>query len=782
RNDAGLVQVVCGAPNVQAGMLVVWLPPGATVPSTYEGDPFVLGARELRGITSNGMLASPKELAIGDSHEGILELDEAIEPGTAFGAYYGLVDDAVIDIENKMFTHRPDCFGWLGVAREIAGIQGQAYQSPSWYTADAPLPESSAGAMQVTVRNEIPELVPRFVVVPLDSIKVAPSPVWLQIELSKVGLRPINNVVDLTNYYMLLTGQPLHAYDYDKVVAQDPGATAATIVVRNPHESERLTLLNGKDITPRADAILIASATRAIGLGGVMGGGDTEVDATTTRIILECASFDMYSIRRTSMAHGIFSDAVTRFNKGQSPLQNRAVAARVVRDFERYTDGRVAGPVVDDVHLGHDVLERRAVRPDVSVEVAFINQRLGLELATEDIVQLLMNVECKVEDIRRTMVDETDGTKIETDILTIRAPFWRTDIEIPEDIVEEVGRLHGFDKLPLQLPKRDLIPAVQNERLALKAALRKTLRQSGANELLTYSFVHERLLTRAGQDPTQAYQLSNALSPDLQYYRLSLTPSLLDRVHTNVRAGYDTMALYELGKSHVKGQLDADGLPEEFNRLALVFAATPKAAQSYAGASYYQARLYLDTVLSTLGSDMKLTYQPLHQFEPESLPMHQLLAPFEPNRSAVVSCGDTVIGVVGEYKATVRRAFKLPEFAAGFEIDTAALKLSNQSSYVPVPRFPKIEQDVCLRVSADTPYEAVHATLRDALQTESSAYGLMKLGLIDIFQREDDVAHKQITFRLTIASDSRTLTDAEVTGVLQRAAENVSAKLDARIV
>jgi phenylalanyl-tRNA synthetase beta chain len=277
RDEDGLVQVVCGAPNVKAGVTVAWLPPGATVPSTYDNDPFVLEARELRGVVSNGMLASPKELAIGDSHEGLLLIDEDVAPGTPFAEYFNLKDDVVIDIENKMFTHRPDCFGWIGVAREIAGIQGQKFTSPEWYRSDASIEPPQLSTLPLEVRNEIPELVPRFTAVALSDVSIGPSPVWLQVALSKYGLRPISNIVDLTNYYMLLTGQPLHAYDYDKVRALD-GGDKATLVVRKPHDAEKLTLLNGKEIEPRKDAIMIATESQAIGLGGVMGGGNTEVD------------------------------------------------------------------------------------------------------------------------------------------------------------------------------------------------------------------------------------------------------------------------------------------------------------------------------------------------------------------------------------------------------------------------------------------------------------------------------------------------------------------------
>jgi phenylalanyl-tRNA synthetase beta chain len=756
RDEQGLVQVVCGAPNVAAGVTVAWLPPGATVPVSYDSDPFVLEARALRGVVSNGMLASPKELSIGDSHEGILLIDEEVQPGTMFADKFGLKGDTVIDIENKMFTHRPDCFGWLGVAREIAGIQGLKFSSPEWYTGPASVTHDGPEQLPLVVRNEIPELVPRFTAITMSDVKVAPSPVWLQVQLARVGIRPINNIVDLTNYYMVLTGQPLHAYDYDKVVAQDAGADRATIIIRKPRDGEKLLLLNGKEIEPRAEAIMIATETKAIGLGGVMGGGDTEVDENTRNIVLECANFDMYSIRRTAMAHGVFTDAVTRFNKGQSPLQTLAVLARIVQDVQRLAGAQVAGNLIDDNHLPEDVRERNAIHPDVMVSAPFINERLGLNLSAEEMAGLLQNVECSV--------------RVEGDDLRIRAPFWRTDIEIPEDVVEEVGRLYGFDKLPLELPQRSIAPAHKDPELALKATVRSRLAQAGANEVLTYTFVHGNLLEKTGQDPAKAFKLGNALSPDLQYYRLSLTPSLLDKVHANVKAGYEEFAIFELGKVHSRTETDEDGLPREFGRIGFVYASAPKKSRLSDSAPYYQALKYLQNLVP--GHEADLAFVPLteNRFQEHEM-FQQLVRPFEPNRSAYVYLGEMLLGVVGEYRQTAHKALKLPAYTAGFELFLKPFEkiYAAGTEYVPLPRFPKVTQDISLRVASDTPYKSVY----DAVSNSLGAGGkdmLISLEPLDIYQSEDDTARKHVTLRLVVASYDRTLTDTEVNAMLDTAA------------
>ncbi|HEX8390025.1 MAG TPA: phenylalanine--tRNA ligase subunit beta, partial [Candidatus Saccharimonadales bacterium] len=507
RDAEGYVQVVCGAPNVNAGMLVVWLPPGSTVPETFtDKEPFVLAARKLRGVTSYGMLASPKELGLGDSHDGILGLDAnewkpttiPVNPGTLFASAYGL-DDTVLGIENKMFTHRPDCFGQLGVAREIAGTAQRRFTSPAWYKV---FTEFNRGeGLELTVKNQAYGAVPRFMAVAIQGVTIGPSPIWLQTELVRLGAKPINNVVDVTNYVMLLTGQPIHAYDYDKL-------SGHSLIARTAHADETVTLLNGKTYQLDSADIVIADDNGPIGLGGVMGGQTSEVDDATTNIVIECASFDMYSVRRTSMRHGVFTDAVTRFSKGQSSLQTPAVLGLTLAAISDTAGGSQASPVYDQ----HEGLPAITV---VDVTPKFINDRLGLDLTHLEIAALLGNVEFVVGG---------------SETLHVTVPFWRTDIERPEDIVEEIGRLYGFDKLPRVLPRRSVRPAPRNPLLDMKQALRSSLATAGANEVLTYSFVHERTLTRANQAPAAAFRLSNALSPDLQYYRLSVLPSLLERV------------------------------------------------------------------------------------------------------------------------------------------------------------------------------------------------------------------------------------------------------------
>ena len=739
RNAKGLVQVVCGAPNVASGQLVAWIPPGATVPSTYDKDPFVLEAKELRGLVSNGMIASAKELAIGDSHEGILVIDEKARPGQLFAKVYEL-DDHIIDIENKMFTHRPDLFGMLGIAREIAGIQHKPFKSPSWYKEDVKLPSGVGPAIKV--KNELPKLVPRFTAITMSGVDIKPSHVKLQTYLSRLGVKPINNVVDATNFVMLLTGQPLHAYDYDKL-------QTGTLGVRLSNSGESLKLIGGKEIKLNTGAIVITDGQKPIGLGGVMGGAGTEVDDATKNIVIECATFDMNLTRKTAMTYGLFTDAATRFTKGQSPHQNLAALGLIVEKIQKTAGGK-PGKLVDD---NHSPKKSDAVH----LPAKFVNERLGLSLGPIEMKHLLDNVELKV---RR------DAGK-----LAITSPFWRTDIEIPEDIVEEVGRLYGFDHLPKQLPGRTIAPAARNQLLDFKNQLRDSLIKAGANEVLTYSFAHGSLLEKVGQDPNNSYHIRNALSPDLQYYRQSLTPSLLEKVHPNIKAGFDEFALFEIGKAHIKGKLDDEKLPEEFERLSLVVAG--KSAK--VGAAYFVAKMLCDFLLHEIGID-NAHYQPLDPADKDVASVY-----YQPGRSANVMVGSDIIGRIGEYEGSVKTALKLPAFCAGFELSLEKLlALARPQQYRPINRYPELEQDICLRTNTKFDYQELNDFVLGFLAKSALEEGYIhEVQPIDIFQRPDDKEHKQTTWRIILSHPERTLTTAETNKLLDELAAEAKLKLKA---
>ncbi len=744
RDDNGYVQVVCGAPNVHADMWAVWLPPNSTVPASFDDDePFVLDARPLRGVLSQGMLAAADELAIGTDHEGIVEIKKhdvsagvGLTAGAGFAKTFGL-DDYVLDIENKMFTHRPDCFGQLGVAREIAGIFHQQFVSPHWYQLAQKF--AVGEGLDLTVTNDAPALVPRFMAVVFRDVTVKPSPLWLQCQLVAMGGKPINNIVDATNYMMLLTAQPTHAYDYDKLRGSKLGARMA-------RDGEKVSLLNGKDYELTTDDIVIADSEGVIGLAGIMGGTDTEVSDGTKNIVLECANFDMYALRRTAMRHGIFTDALARFNKGQSPLQNAAVLKQLMSmvggvQASQVYDLRQCGDQLDD-HSGE-----KHTPANINIDSKFINERLGTELPDSDICALLNNVEIKSH-------NNQEGASY----LNIQSPFWRTDLQLPEDIVEEVGRLYGFDKLPRQLPRRSIKPAPKNLRRELKNAVRQSLSRAGANEVLTYSFVHERILKNAQQDSAQAYKLSNALSPDLQYYRVTVLPSLLDKVHANIKAGHGEFALFEMGKGHSKmDDLGEDGLPKANHFTDIVYAAKkPKS-----GAPFYRVRRLVEQLANDLGA--KLVFKPIQQ--PLDSPV---AAPFEQSRSARIETTDgRCVGIVGELQQSVIKNFKLPAYTAAATLDTAGLEemyAQRTTTYRQLSRYPSTSRDVSLTVPVATPYRSVYQAIQRVVR-RAEDIDIVVTPMV-IYQPTSDSSTKTLTFHLVFTSQQKTLTDADIAPVL----------------
>ncbi len=749
RDDDGNVQVVCGANNVREGQLIAWIPPKVAVPSSFDdAEPFVLESRKLRGEISNGMIASPKELGISNEHKGILEIEEEVKPGQAFKELYSL-DDVIIEIENKMFTHRPDCFGQLGLARELTGIQNKAFHSPEWYQVEPKAPQNNTNpeikGLSVAIETD---LCSRYSAIIIDNITVGPSPIWLQSLLNRVGIRPINNVVDITNYMMMLTAQPLHAFDFDKISKNGK----AQISVRTAKVDETMILLDGKTIKLRKDDVLITNSDGPIALGGVMGGNNSQVDEKTTKIVLESATFDMYNLRKTSMHHGLFTEAVTRFNKGQSPLQTKAVLFEAVSMFEKILGARVVGEAVDN-------FPKSVASTLVEVSSLFISTRLGKEFSVDEIKKSLENVEFKVE--------------IAGNQLKVLAPFWRTDIEISEDIVEEVGRMYGFNSLPSELPKRSTTPPPLDHKLQLKEKIRQTLARAGANEVLTYSFVHGNLLKKVGQKPDDSYAIRNAISPDLEYYRQSLTPSLIDNVHSNIKAGYDEFALFELNKTHNKiHKTDEDGLPGELHMVALCFA-----NKNQKTAAYYLVRRYLDFLVEILG--LELEYKPIEQ-----KPGFPVTAVFEYSRSAMVNDkrSGVFIGIIGEYTQSVMKNLKLPKASAGFELGLEglleAIKKNDPSHYQPLSKFPSTTKDITLQIDAAVVFSRLKEVIDLVLGNGEHIYSIEPLG---IYQNQEKTV-KNVSFRITLSHHDHTLTNDEANIIVTDIVEKTSSELGAKVI
>lgn len=753
RDTDGFIQVVCGAPNVTKGMLAAWLPPASIVPDTFDkSEPFVLTAKNLKGVTSNGMLASARELDLFDEHDGIIDVDKDVKPGTYFSEAYEL-DDYLLDIENKSLTHRPDAFGIIGFAREVAAISGASFVTPEWLVNEDPsFGESPKNGVKLTTQIDDPALSARYQAVVMNGADASrKSPLEIQTYLSRVGMRPINAVVDVTNYLMMITGQPLHAFDYDKVVAVSGGT--ADIHVRAGKKDEKLELLDGRTIDIAPDDIVIAAGETAIGLAGAMGGANTLIDETTKNIIIESATFDLYSLRATQMRHGIFSEAITRFTKGQPAELTAPVLAEAIELMEKWTGAKRVSEV-------SEALGATSARSTILVTAHDVNSLLGTELTLDDIEKTLESIEFAC-------------AKSDTMTLSVAAPYWRADIHIVEDIIEEVGRINGYDEIALTLPTRDFTAVSPTAFDIMRAKLRQTLVRAGANEVLTYSFIHGDVLRKSGQDPANSYQISNSISPDLQYYRQSLTPSLLQIVYPNSKNGFESFALFELNKTHPKQRGTTDEqVPDEANAVAMTMV-TDKTQTTTA---YYNAKALLDFVVTTFG--LQLQYQVIEQVMD-----HPTMTPFEYRRSATVVDKHTaeVIGIVGEYKKSVIKAFKLSVGSAGFELDLDALQravIASGKIYEPLSRYPSAERDVCFQVKSGITYDAVVSSVNDALQNDTV---LSYVQPIDIYQPENGET-KNITIRIKLTPKDRTLTGSDVTMIIDSVIAVVTKQVQAKVI
>ncbi|MDO5481163.1 MAG: phenylalanine--tRNA ligase subunit beta [Candidatus Saccharibacteria bacterium] len=700
-----LVQVVCGAPNVRGGMFAAWVAPGAKLPA----DPsFTLGVRKLRGYESNGMLAAEDELGLGAGHDGIIEIDPervGVKPGASFAEVFDL-DDVILDIENKSLTHRPDCFGIIGFAREVAGILGEKFIEPK-------IPEIAAKKSKIKVKIEDAELCKRYECAVFEVDNTLGNEKYFSddaVFLAKAGMRSVSEIVDATNVVMLMTGQPLHAFDYDKFVK----IGGENVGVRTAKKGEKLTLLDDSEINLTENDIVITSGETAVALAGAMGGKSTEIDAETKNVMLEAATFSLYNLRKTQMDHGIFSEAITRFTKGQ-PKSGTEVGLRMALAKLGVSESEI-----------QDCQVEKDEKITIKLSIKDINSLLGTDYDLGTVKQTLENVGFK--------------TKGNLEVVT---PDWRTDIHIREDIIEEVGRLLGFDNIMPTLPLRPFIGARKPELRILKTRIREILSdQLRANELLTYSFVSERLQKKVGENPENSYKIVNSISPELQRFRQSITPSLLVKARDNLKYGYNGFSLYEINQVARKNDgLDEDGVPiirEELSFLVL--------------GDYYRAKAGAEFLLNRLGvSDYTLNAA-------EKSPGY-----FEIKHSADIAT-EKVIGRVGEIKRSVLRELKIDAPVAVIEIGMekllGALPKSEKKN-LEFSKFPAVVRDITIRVSSELSYQNIFTKLNEALATKELVFSVRPLS---IYQRE--LKMKNVSFRLTFADKNGTLTEKEIFDIM----------------
>ncbi len=762
--ENGLVQVVCGAPNVHAGMLAAWLTPGSIVPQTYGNENFKLSTRKLQGYDSNGMLAAADELDLGTDHAGIIEIDPKMaQPGDDFAEAFGL-RDTILDVENKSLTHRPDCFGLIGFAREVAGILGLAFKEPEWPA----LAKQQDLPIQIEIANQ--DLCPRYSCAVFDLPKHEKSKYFTlnDVFLAKAGMRSIEPMVDLTNILMLQTGQPLHAFDYDKLVAAG-GNENVKILVRTARDGEELQLLDGKTITCVPEDILITSNNVPIALAGAMGGKNTEIDASTRRVVLESATFSLYNLRKTQMVHGIFSEAITRFTKGQPAAMTMPVLAEAVKRLN-ITPLAVA-----------DAWTSNRQENVVKITTNEINNLLGTSYSIETITRTLANVGFQVSiahesssktsktpseaaQAKSAVIPSSEAKAPQNAVFTVTAPVWRTDIHIKEDIIEEVGRLLGYDNIPLTLPKGEFKGTETLPIIKLKTALRSILSDRLAmNELLTYSFVSQALLEKVGQRVEDSYEIVNSISPELQCFRQQITPSLLDKVRENVKAGHRKFTIYEMNQvtSRTYG-LDQDHVPILKTNLGIVCLG-----------DYYELKAKIFAAIEN-GLKLDLEYASIAPNSNTAKKYPYL----EPLHSAEMIINGQKVGAFGEVKAAVKRKFKLEGDLSACEIELDQIVDLKRSINVDVKmsKFPSVERDLTVKVASDIPFGRVDETIHSVFRGENLIY---QISPVSIYQA--DAESKNLSFHLKFASPESTLDNTQITSIMKKITV-ATAKIGAMVV
>ena len=749
--ESGLIQVVCGAPNVRAGILVAWLAPGAIVPSTFGTENFQLSVRKLRGYESYGMIAGPDELGFGNEHKYIAEIAlDLANPGDAFSSVFGL-DDLIIDIENKSLTHRPDTFGIIGFAREVAGILGQKFDEPKIYQGDF----RSQTEVFTRKNNELsieitdPKLCPRYSCVVLEQSDFIKEPTPEvpdnrpltkdSIFLYKAGMRPVSQIVDATNLTMLETGQPLHAFDYDKFIAVG-GSDQPKILVRRAKEGERLTLLDDTVVDLNENDIVITSNDIPVALAGAIGGKNTEIDENTKRILLESATFSLYNLRKTQMAHGIFSEAITRFTKGQPafgtvPALELCLEKLGVKNLDQVT-------FTDQNSVENQPNSDKSL---IVISLSDLNQTLGANFIVTEVKQTLENVGFIVD--------------ANAEQLVVQAPLWRTDIHIKEDIYEEMGRLTGFDNIPKTLPTRLFKGSPKNPLFALKSEIRNILSDViGGSELLTYSFVSKALQQKVGENIEDSYEIVNSISPELQCFRQSIIPSLLEKTYENQKAGFKDFVLYEMNQVAKKSfGMQPDQTPSLESHLTICLEG-----------DYYQIKQICETLGRRLGFDFKFTDFKLTQYPY-----------FEPLHSVDIKVGQTVIGALGEIKYTVLKGMKLKNIAA-LEINLVPLL-----SLTPIlrgaqkiSRFPSVTRDLTVKTPDQVSFATLNQTIEKALKRDNFVY---EIEPVSIYRQTENSETRNCSFHLSFASTVKTMSADEISDIMKQIAQNIT-ELGAEII
>ncbi len=732
-------EIVSGAPNVRPGLLSVFADEGAVIVGK-DGAPTTLREAVIRGVPSRGMLVSFAELGIGDDHAGVIEVPDAIAPGTTLAAAAPAFDDVLWDIDNKSLTHRPDCWGHVGLAREIAAMCRRPF---TWRAPDVTFPPEA----DITVRDEAPDLCPRYSCYSMEGIRIAPSPLWLQILLWRLDQRPINNIVDFTNLTMLTVGNPLHAFDRRQIGGD-------TIVVRRAAEGEPFTTLDGRTHRLTTGDLVIADAHKPVALAGVMGGEDSAVADDTTRIVLESANFHAGTIRKTAVRTQERTDSSARFEKSLDP--------HLVRDASRYFAELVLTNIPGSRVRSRyeDVFPTPPSPKIIRVSGEFVKRRLGMEITAAQIAEVLERLQFTVH--------------AEGDDLTVTVPSFRAtkDVGIPEDLVEEVGRWHGYDNIEAHLPSVAMAKPFTLPIRSVVRRLREALvTECGFMEAMTYSFNRVEDVRGCGLDPDAHLWMENPISSEEPILRTSMFPNLLAAVIRNERRE-PRQRLVEFGRVYL-----ADPTASEPGRGSR----EPGLTQPRLAGLVLSDR-HADAADTTLFFQMKdAVLRCLRTQERGVADVEKLADPppmAHPVRCARVTLGGTSVGWIAQVHPQVRRQLQLDSVVvmACLELDAVAAMPKVVVPFAPLPRFPGMEHDLTALVPKTVAAADVIRALR-ALAPEITH----DVTCIAVYESPKFPDRRSLSFRLHLAHKDRTLTQEELLELHEKAVLTVQKTFDARV-
>jgi phenylalanyl-tRNA synthetase beta chain len=709
--DGGPQQIVCGAPNVAAGQIVAVARPGAVMPDGRK-----LGVVKLRGVESNGMILAEDELGIGTDHAGIMVLDDGLAPGTPLT---GVLPIATEVLELEITSNRPDCLAVYGVARELHAATGAPLKQPPW-TDDLGSPGPIEGA---EVRVEAPDLCPRFTARVFEDVKIGPSPPWLKARLMAAGQRPINNVVDITNYVMLLVGSPLHAFDFDRIAG-------GLLVVRRAKDGEQVCTLDGQTRTLDHDMLVIDDADGPTSLAGVMGGERSEVHDGTTRVLMEVANWHGFTIHRTSQLLGLRSEASSRFEKGLAPeqaMESQIVATQLMLEL---TGARLRPGTIDVGGPGPPPAVIRLREQKVA-------DILGRPIERARQAEVLRALEFGVE-------EAPDGLDVSV------PPFRRIDVYREADVVEEVARIDGLEKLPATLPKRRgtagrLTTAQRLRRRAVDALVGR-----GMHEIVSWTLTDAGLPDRLrldADDPRRRFVApENPMSEDQAVLRTTLAGSLLDAARHNAARGMPDLALFECGTVFLDS---GEQLAKEHRALGAILTGHlhPQTwgTSEPPRAGFFAAKALVGAALDAVRVNWWV--------EPATEPF------LHPGRAAAVLVGRERIGWLGELHPAVAAEWELGRVAAfELDLDKAIAAVPGPVHYEDYTSFPEVRQDLAVVVPDSVPAGEVVRIVRTA-----GGPLLASAEVFDVYRGEQvGEGNVSLALRLAFRSPERTLTDDEV--------------------